>query len=153
MPPCRAIVFRDPHVAIGVACRLMLHKPAFAALPFGAWMAAVVGQAERGHARFFIDRDEVVRGFFGYALCAAADAEAWAFREATLADERCRAGDCMVINAWVGGEGADGPLRAAMVAEARRISGACEALYYKRFYPDGRIRPIRLPRTRFHRPA
>lgn len=149
MKPHRVVVFHDPHVSLGIACRLMMDRPAFARLPFGALMGVTLAQIERGHVRFFLDSADVVVGFFGYALCDAADAEAWAFRDAPLADADCRSGDHVVINAWVGGDEA---ARSAMLEEARRVTVGKVALFYKRFYPDGRIRPVRLPRTCFHQP-
>jgi hemolysin-activating ACP:hemolysin acyltransferase len=149
-PAYRPIVFHDIHVTLGIACRLMMHQPAFSDLPFGSWMGVLVGQAERGHVRFFIDRAEAVVGFFGYAICMQADADAWAFRNAPLTDAQSRGGDCVLFNAWVGVHPA---VRATMVEEMRRVSAGKAALYYKRFYPDGRVRPIRLPLTEFHVPT
>ncbi len=146
-PAYRAVVFQDLHVGLGIAARLMLGQPAFAGLPFGPWMGTMLAQAERGHVRFFLDADETVRGFFGYGLCSRTDAEAWAFRDARLDGARCREGPCMIVNAWIGLEPA---VRPAMVAEARHLTADKEAFYFKRFYPDGRVRPVRLPRTRFH---
>lgn len=143
----RTVVFQDLHVGLGIASRLMLGQAAFAGLPFGPWMSTLLAQAERGHVRYFLDPADLVHGFFGYGLCSRADAEAWAFRDAPLDGTRCREGPCMIVNAWICLEPAARP---AMVAEARRLTADKETLYFKRFYPDGRVRPVRLPRTRFH---
>ena len=35
--------------------------------------------------------------------------------------------------------------------EMRRVAENSTALYFKRFYPDGRVRPVRLPSTKFMR--
>lgn len=132
----RTIVFNDPDRALGIACRLMLGQPAFALLPFGTWVGVLAAQSRRRHVRFFIDNADRVLGFFGYALAPLAEAHAWAFAEACIGDGL--SGDCLIVNAWVA---ADKRVVAFMCKEMRRVAHDKKAIYYKRFYPDGRARP------------
>ena len=142
----RMVTFRDANAAIGVAPRLTMRHPAFSRLPFGEWADVLAGQAKRGHQAFVVDETSEVLGFFGYALVTEADAEAWAKGERQLSNEQCLAGECMILNAWVS---SDTRVLRFMLNAFRRLGLEKKALYYKRAYPDGSVRPSRTSNNDF----
>ena len=87
--------FHDPYVALGAAVNFLRGVPAFASFDFGAFAATLAGQIERGH--YFVVRDgERVVGYFGYALCDAAIAQAWMEGRHVPTFDECRGGDVIV---------------------------------------------------------
>ena len=136
----------NPEAALAQAAVYLMSKPAFAALPFGEWMGVLVGQINRGHFFFVIDERRKVQGFAGWALTTRDQAEAWLAGQAHLAEEVCREGDCVIINVWAAESRA--ALR-LMVNAMREIGATRPTLYFKRHYPDGRTRVIRLATTDF----
>jgi hemolysin-activating ACP:hemolysin acyltransferase len=132
---------KNPAVSLGLAVEFLRKKPAFAKLPFGEWSQVLVGQVNRGHFCFVVDQQQWIRGFLGWALTHERLAEEWVEGRYGLRDEECRDGDCVILNAW-----AADSLRANrfMVDTARTLFEGKHTLYFKRHYPDGRTRPMRL---------
>jgi tetratricopeptide (TPR) repeat protein len=136
----------SPVISLGLAVEYLRKKPAFARLPFGEWSQVLVGQINRGHFCFIVDEQRQIRGFFGWALTSERLAEEWVEGRSGLSDADCRAGDCVIFNAW-----AAESFRAHrfMVDTGRKVIEGKRTLYFKRHYPDGRTRPVRLPATNF----
>ena len=136
----------NPEVSLGLAVEFLRKKPAFARLPFGEWSQVLVGQINRGHFCFIMDQKRRVHGFFGWALTPQYLAEEWIEGRSGLRDEECRAGDCVIFNAWA----ANSPrVHRFMVDTARRALQGKRMIYYKRHYSDGRSRLVRLSATNF----
>jgi hypothetical protein len=91
------------------------------------------------------DRSRVV-GFLGWALTGEANAEAWVHGRGSFSDAEANGGECVVMNAWAADNGAVNRqlLRAARV-EWRDHRLIC----FKRHYPDGSARPMRMPMNVF----
>ena len=139
--PLRLFRPRDPDAALGMAAKYLMSKPAFANLRFGGWTSILVGQIHRGHYYFVVDGDNRVRGFVGWALATREMAEAWVEGRRALSFEDALQGDCLVFNAW----SADSTkVHRFLVDEGRKIVGGKQTLYFKRYYKDGRTRPVRL---------
>lgn len=127
--------------ALGLAVSHLMTKPAFARLPFGDWSRILVGQINRDHYFFVADERQQIQGFAGWALATKENAEAWVEGRRGLSFEDSLEGDCLVINAWQ----ANGPLaRRFMVEEMRKIGRDKQTLYFKRHYPQGGVRAVRL---------
>ena len=131
----------DPTVALGLAVNYLMVKPAFAQLRFGDWSRILVGQINRDHYRFFIDGDRRIQGFVGWALATRDKAEAWVEGRRPLSHADSKTGECLVFNAWAANSDL---VHGFMVDEARKIIVDKETVYFKRYYKDGRIRPVRL---------
>ena len=137
---------QNPALSLGLAVEYLRKKPAFAKLAFGEWSQVLVGQINRGHYYFIVDQQQRVHGFFGWALTQEHLAEAWVEGRSGLRDEECREGDCVIFNAWA----AESPrAHRFMVDTGRKIIEGKRTLYFKRHYPDGRTRPVRLAATDF----
>jgi hypothetical protein len=76
----------------------------------------------------------LIVGFAGWAFTTREKADAWIAGASDPLFEDSKSGEIIVINAW---------------DEMRKVGGAKEAVYYKRFYNDGRLRPVRLPVNEF----
>jgi hemolysin-activating ACP:hemolysin acyltransferase len=142
--PLRAVRMEDPHAALGVAVRLFLDEPNFSRLTFGHWGNTLLGQIQRNHYHLIIQGNEVV-GFLGWCLTDEVRAEAWA-GGADVPFEFSKAGDCMIINAWVARTAA---VNRFVLNEARSIANGKEWIYFKRYYADGRVRPMKLRVNKF----
>jgi hemolysin-activating ACP:hemolysin acyltransferase len=130
----------DPARALGLAVSYLMAKPAFAKLPFGFWTRVLVGQINRGHY-LIAQRDQRVVGFLGWALTSRGKAEIWLSGKGDLSFKDSQAGEILLINAWA----ADTNDVTQLVLERlREIGQHQQQVYYKRFYPDGRVRPCRL---------
>lgn len=140
-PPFRLFRPKQPAAALGLAVSHLMTKPAFAALKFGEWSRILTGQINRGHYGFVTDASESIQGFAGWAITTREKAEAWVEGRSALANEDCLGGDCFVFNAWSANSFA---VHRYMVDEARKIIRDKETLYFKRHYPDGGARPVRL---------
>ena len=128
-------------MALGLAVSYLMNKPAFAKLPFGEWSRILVGQINRGHYCFVIDTEKKIQGFLGWALTSRDKAEAWVEGRSALSYEDSLAGEYLVCNAW----SAESPqVQSWMFRHVRDIWVGSKVVYFKRFYPDGRIRPARL---------
>jgi hemolysin-activating ACP:hemolysin acyltransferase len=130
----------DRRTSLAAAVEYLSQKEVFAQMPFGEWSRVLIFQAERGHALFVVS-DRRVRGFLGWALADRARAEDWRANRSALRNDECRDGEIVIINAWA----ADSePANRFLVEAARQIFADKQAAYFKRFYPDGRMRCGRL---------
>ena len=116
-------------------------KPAFANLRFGDWSRILVGQINRGHYYFAVDPNTRVQGFIGWALTTHEKAEDWVEGRRALTYEDSKAGDYLVFNAWAADTTT---VHRFLVDEARKIVKDMQFVYFKRHYPDGSTRPVRL---------
>ena len=135
-----------PAVALGMAVNYLMTKPAFANLRFGDWSRILVGQINRGHYVFVLGSDKKLCGFAGWALTPGEKAEAWVEGRAALTYQDSLAGECVVFNAWT----AETTEAHRFMVDATRLHmHDKKTLYFKRHYPDGSVRPVRLPVNRF----
>jgi len=141
----RAVQYRDPMRALGVAVNHLMRQPSFAAMAFGHWSRTLVGQINRGHY-FFVMRGEEVVGFLGWALSSEANAEAWLRNGRDISGRDARDGDCIIINAW---QANDDQTNRFILDQIRRIGSSRRFVYAKRYYPNGRSRPVKLDVNRF----
>jgi hemolysin-activating ACP:hemolysin acyltransferase len=141
MPPLRLVRSDNRAVALGLAVNYLMTKPAFANLKFGAWSRILVGQINRGHYGFALDRNNQVQGFIGWALTTKEKAEAWVEGRRGLSYDDSRRGDCLVFNAWAANTTA---VHRFLFDEARKIGKDKQTVYFKRYYDDGTTRPVRL---------
>jgi hemolysin-activating ACP:hemolysin acyltransferase len=131
-----------PAVSLGLAVEYLMKKPAFAKLPFGEWSQVLIGQINRGHFFFAVDERRRVRGMFGWALTSEAIAEEWVTGRRELRSEDCSDGDCVIINVLA----ADSPEADRVLAEEGiRVLAGKRLFFAKRYYPNGRTRPVRMP--------
>ncbi|WP_170153399.1 tetratricopeptide repeat protein [Roseiarcus fermentans] len=138
----------DPAAALGLAVEYLSGKPAFARLQFGEWSRVLFYQAARGHNLFVVDQSRRVHGFLGWAFTVRAAAEKWVEGLSGLRDDECRAGDCVIVNAFA----ADTRDANRVLVEAMRERFADKrTLYFKRHYRDGRTRPMRVNVSPFAR--
>jgi len=128
-------------VSLGLAVEFLRNKPAFARLQFGEWSQVLFYQAARGHCFFVVDQQRKVHGFLGWALTNERLAEEWVEGRAGLRNEDCLAGDRVIINAWAADSAGANRI---LLETARKLFGREHTLYFKRHYPDGRTRPMRL---------
>lgn len=136
----RAVREQDRARALGLAVSYLMTKPAFAKLPFGHWSRILAGQINRGHYLFVARGNEIV-GFFGWALTTEDKAELWLAGTREPTAEECRDGDCILINAW---EAIDDNVQKFVVEKFRQVILGKRLIYGKRFYDDGRVRPLRV---------
>lgn len=118
----------------------LMTKPAFARAPFGHIARMLAGQANRGHCAF-LQRDGRTVGFIGWAFVTEALGESWLRDGRDVSDAEARSGDCVLVNAWAAEDGAAS--RAILDALPALFAGR-RRLYARRFYGDGRVRPMRL---------
>lgn len=130
-----------PAAALGLAVSHLMLKPAFANLRFGEWSRILVGQINRGHYCFAIDESGQIQGFVGWALTNRDKAEAWVEGRGILSYDDSLAGDCLVFNAWSANSTR---VHRFLVDEARKLISDKQTLYFKRYYPNGTARPVRL---------
>jgi hemolysin-activating ACP:hemolysin acyltransferase len=131
----------SPAASLGLATEYLSTKPAFAKLPFGDWSQVLFHQVARGHYFFVVDHDRRICGFLGWALTDERLAELWVEGRTGLKNDECLAGDCVIVNAWSANTiEVNGFIREAM----RKLFADRRAIYFKRHYPDGRERPMRL---------
>jgi len=130
----------DRHQALGMAVAFLMADPAFQALRFGHWARVLAGQIRRGHYLFVADRIAVV-GFVGWALADRAKAEAWLAGRGELSFDDSQAGEIVVLNAW---KTVTPAANRFLIRALRELFLDKQALYYKRFYASGRVRPVRL---------
>ena len=141
--PAELRVFRpnSSYVALGLAVNHLMTKPAFARLRFGEWSRILVGQINRKHYYFVLDRSNQVVGFVGWAVTSREKAEDWVEGRGTFSNAEGNAGDCLVFNAWTANTA---KINRFLLQEARKIIQGKEMVYFKRYYKDGKIRPGRL---------
>lgn len=134
----------DPRAGFAESVAHLMTRPAFARAPFGHIARVLAGQVARGHYAL-IRRGPRTVGFVGWARAEQAHAEAWLAGTRGISDAEARTGDCALINCWQ----ADDPAVSRFILSrlGRELAG-CRAVYAKRHYPDGRMRPLRLAVTR-----
>lgn len=136
---------RDPVMALGLAVEHLMRKPAYDGLKFTDWSKILAGQINRGHYRFVLDANGLVLGMVGWALTDKAVAEQWV-RGAASGEIPGREGNCIIFNVW----SADtAEINRVVLGAAREAMRGCETLYFRRFYSDGRTRPVRLSVNQF----
>jgi hemolysin-activating ACP:hemolysin acyltransferase len=138
----RLVQLPDGNSAFSQAVRFTMAEPVYAALPFGKWARVLDGQVGRNHYAFAIDASGQIRGFVGWALTSEAKAESWAAGLDSLEDADCRAGDCVIFNAWIA---KDRVVHRFMVREIRPFMLGRKTAYFNRAYSDGTRRIVRLP--------
>jgi hemolysin-activating ACP:hemolysin acyltransferase len=140
-PELRLFRPESPYVALGMAVNHLMTKPAFAALRFGEWSRILVGQINRKHYYFAVDRKNQVQGFMGWAATSKDNAEAWVEGLRSFSFEESLDGECLVFNAWAA---SSGRVNRFLLRAARPIMQGKDMVYFKRHYPDGTTRPGRL---------
>lgn len=146
IPELRVFQPKSVYVALGLAVNYLMTKPAFAMLRFGDWSRILVGQINRKHYYFVVDRRNQVQGFVGWAVTTPDAAEAWLQGRSALSYEQSLDGDCIIFNAWAANSlGAN----RFLLREARKIMQGKDTVYFKRHYKDGTTRPSRLRVTEF----
>jgi hemolysin-activating ACP:hemolysin acyltransferase len=146
VPPLRMFRPDSPYVALGLAVNHLMTKPAFANLKFGDWSRILVGQINRKHYSFVLDERNQVQGFVGWALTTQEHAEAWVENRGGLSFEDSQAGNCIIFNAWAA---SSLKVNRFILQEARKIIVGRDMVYFKRFYKDGRTKPMRLTVNEF----
>ena len=138
--PLRAIRIKDSCRALGMAVSYLMTEASFARLPFGHWARVLVGQINREHYIFAVRGNQIV-GFAGWLLTDEAGAERWLAGKDELKNGRLSGGDCLLINAW---KSASAEVNAFLINELRLVAKRKDLrkIYAKRFYPDGRVRPV-----------
>jgi hypothetical protein len=137
---CHVFRPQSPAAALGLAVSHLMTKPAFAALRFGSWSRVLAGQINRGHYWCVADDNRKMVGFLGWAIASEAAAEDWLSGKSSPEVGGPDA-DCIIINAWSG----EGPqVRATILAAAREAAAPYRLIYFKRYYPNGQMRPSRL---------
>jgi tetratricopeptide (TPR) repeat protein len=131
----------EPAFALGLAVEFLMKEAVFARLPFGEWSQVLIGQINRGHFCFVVDRQQRVQGFLGWALTPERLAEQWVEGRASLTDEDCRDGDCVIINAWAA---ASTGAHRLLIDEGLRLFGRKRRIYARRYNTRGQPRPLRL---------
>jgi len=131
----------SPAASVGLATEYLSTKPAFAKLPFGDWAQVLFHQVVRGHYLFVVNEDRRVCGFLGWALTNQRLAELWVEGRSGLKNDECLAGDCVIVNAWSADTTA---VNHFLLGAMRKLFADRRAIYFKRHYPDGRERPMRL---------
>jgi hypothetical protein len=116
-------------------------KPAFMRIRFGELSQLLAGLINRDHYFFVLDQGRQVQGFAGWALTSRNNAEDWLAGRLGLSFKDCLAGECIVMNTWSANSAT---VHRRMVTEARKVLGGKDAIYFKRYYGDGRIRPARI---------
>jgi hemolysin-activating ACP:hemolysin acyltransferase len=131
----------SPAASVGLATEYLSRKPAFAKLPFGDWSQVLFHQVVRGHYFFVVDQDRRVCGFLGWALTNQRLAEQWLEGRSGLKNDECLEGDCVIVNAWSADTTA---VNRFILYAMRKLFADRRTIYFKRHYPDGRERPMRL---------
>lgn len=138
----RAVRDKNGYAAFGRAVSYLMTKPSFAEQKFGVWARMLAGQINRNHYFLVIDGANKMVGFAGWALVDEPYAKAWLCGSGDLPSEACVNGDCFVVNAWAAD---DERINRFVLSEVRKACVGRKAAYFKRVYPDGRVRPIELP--------
>jgi hemolysin-activating ACP:hemolysin acyltransferase len=141
-PPLLRVMRPDrPATALGLAVNHMMTKPAFANRRFGEWARVLAGQINRNHYFFVVDAKNQIQGFVGWAITTKEKAEAWVEDRRPLGEHEANEGDCIVFNAWAAN---NRQVNRFLVEAARKIIVGKDTCYFKRFYNNGSVRPVRL---------
>jgi hypothetical protein len=145
-PAYRATRDRNPFAACGRTVSYLMNIPNLARLPFGQLAKLVVGQINRGHYFFVVDPSSAICGYCGWTQATHAEADAWLEKNIEVGSVHSKDGPVSVINVWQ----ASSPSANAVIIGALRtmLHPATELVVARRFYPDGTIRPVRLPLSR-----
>jgi len=136
----RALTSINPPQALGLAVSYLMTKPAFARLPFGHWSRVLVGQINRGHY-LMASKNGCIVGFLGWALTSKEKGEMWLADKCELSFEDSKAGQVLLINAWAA---ETNDVTKVVLEHLREVGQNQKMVYFKRLYPDGRVRPGRL---------
>lgn len=139
-PGFKAIRDDNAYAALGRVVSYLMTKPNFSDLKFGVWSKTLVGQINRKHY-FLVTEGKRTVGFAGWAYVSEDKAKAWAHGRADFGSAECADGDCMVINAWAADSG---EVNRFILEQIRHHLVGRKAAYAKRFYRNGRIRPLRV---------
>jgi hemolysin-activating ACP:hemolysin acyltransferase len=131
----------DMAAALGLTVDYLSRKPAFARLQFGEWSQVLRYQVARERFFFVVDQTRTVQGFLGWALTREDLAAKWLDGRVRVRDDECLEGDRVIINAFAA-ESRDA--KRFIVNSMRELFANKGALYFKRYYRDGRTRPMRL---------
>lgn len=131
---------KDRPAALGLAVSYLMNLKAFADLRFGVWSKVLVGQVGRGHYVIIGDGNKIV-AFAGWAFASREKAEGWLVRNEDISFAESRTGEVGLINCVAI---TDHGAHRFLLGELRKALGHCDYLVFKRFYPDGRVRPVRL---------
>ncbi len=116
-------------------------EPSFARLPFGFWTSILVGQIKRKHY-IFASEGKTVTGFLGWARTSEEVAERW------LRPRRARSPSPNPSTATASSSTPGSPRPIAtnrfLLDQLRVIGRDGRLVYAKRFYKDGRVRPVKL---------
>ncbi|RMH52748.1 MAG: toxin-activating lysine-acyltransferase [Alphaproteobacteria bacterium] len=140
----RDATMRPPHAALGRAVEFLLEAPEFQRIAFGQIARLLIGCIGRGSYMFIVDEGQRIQGFCGWAMVSRDSAEAWLRdnRDLTQQDD-ARPRDVCAVNLW---KAARPEVNSAMIgALRRRLPAGTRLVVARRFYRDGRIRPIRMP--------
>jgi hemolysin-activating ACP:hemolysin acyltransferase len=139
----RAIRDKNPFAACGRTVSYLMNVPNLARLPFGQLSKLIVGQINRGHYFFVVDRSSAICGYCGWTQAGHEEAEGWLERNVEVSGGNLADGPVCVINIWQ----ASSPKANAIIIGALRtmIHPATELVVAKRFYSNGTIRPVRIP--------
>ncbi len=139
-PGVAAMRVRDKQAALGMAVNYLMGDPAFARLPFGFWSRVLVGQVNRGHY-LFVTRASRIVGFVGWAYATRPVAEAWLSGKREIGSAESMTGEIVLINAW---KADSAEANRFVLAAFRPAMVGREMVFAKRFYKDGRVRPLRV---------
>jgi hemolysin-activating ACP:hemolysin acyltransferase len=132
---------RPPARALGLAASYLRTKPVYAGMKFNAWSQVLAGQANRGHCLFAFDAGGRVAGLLGWSLADREAAEQWVMGKIG-ARIGGMDGDCILFNLF---SADDDHVRRLLLAAGARQSRDCRMVYFRRRYPDGSMRPVRIP--------
>ncbi len=136
---------KNPYAGLGRAVSYMMTKPSFAKQSFGLWSRILTGQINRNHYFFAFEGEKVI-GFAGWAITTEDRARDWMANKGEIASAHSNEGDCFIINAWA----ADSmPINNFILRELRAFAAPYRLLFAKRFYKDGRTRPVELTVNEF----
>ena len=139
----RATRDRNPFAACGRTVSYLMNIPNLARLPFGQLSKLVVGQINRRHYFFVVDPSSAIRGYCGWTQTTHEQAEAWLEKNAEVGGADMANGPVCVINIW---QASTPDVNAAIVGALRTmVHPSTELIVAKRFYPGGKIRPVRIP--------
>lgn len=139
-PPLHAGRLDDDYKALGLAVSLLMTEPSFARLPFGFWTSILIGQIRRKHY-IFATEGKAVTGFLGWARTTEEVAERWLTQKGEITFAQSLDGDCILINAWLA---KNDRTNRFLLDQLRVIGRDGRLVYAKRFYKDGRVRPVKL---------
>jgi len=132
---------KDPYLTFGRVVSYLMSDPVFSRMPFGHITKLLAGQINRAHYLLACDETKKVVGFVGWSLAPLEIAEKWIRSEQIPGNHDPRNGPACIINFWKV-DSAD--INRVLVPAMRREVAAQTHVYAKRFYPDGRVRPLRL---------